>query len=144
LEERNAEAHYLYAANLGSAAQLKGVMASAWTVNQVTTHTRRALELNPNHPGALHMMGMLLDELPWIFGGDKTKALGYLKQAVMADPGYVHARLDLAKAYMKRNDADGARRELDAILVQPPAADESESDHRRRLEAFTLLDALPR
>ena len=142
LEEHNAEAHYLYAANLGSAAQLKGIMASAWTVNQVTTHTRRALELNPDHAGALHMMGMLLHELPWIVGGDKAKALNYLKQAVIADPGYVHARLDLAKAYIKRNDADGARRELNAIVNQPEAADESESRRRYRLEAFKLLGSL--
>ena len=144
LEERNAEAHYLYAANLGSAAQLKGIMASAWTVNQVTTHTSRALELNPNHAGALHMMGMLLHELPWIFGGDQAKALSYLKQAVRADPRYVHARLDLAKAYIKRKDPDAARRELETIVNQPAAADESESNRRRRLEAFKLLESLPR
>lgn len=144
LEERNAEAHYLYAANLGSAAQLKGVMASAWTVSQVKSHTRRALDLNPDHPAALHMMGMLLDELPWILGGDKANALSYLRQATVADPGYVHARLDLAKAYIKRNDSNAARRELDAILNQPQAADESESDRRRRLEASALRELLPR
>ena len=144
LEECNAEAHYLYAANLGSAAQLKGIMASAWTVNQVMTHTRRALVLNPGHAGALHMMGMLLHELPWIFGGDKGKALSYLKQAVMADPGYVHARLDLAKAYIKRDDPGAARRELDTIVNQPPVADESERNRRHRLEASKLLGSLPR
>ena len=34
VQERNAEAHYLYAANLGSSAQLTGLMASALTVHE--------------------------------------------------------------------------------------------------------------
>ncbi len=142
LREQNAEAHYLYAANLGSAAQLKGAMASALTVQDLKRHVKRALELNPNHPAALHMMGMMLEELPWILGGDADGALSYLRQAVAADPSYAHARLDLAKAYLKRRDAAAARRELDIILRQPPATSPSETDRRRRQEAANLLDSL--
>jgi tetratricopeptide (TPR) repeat protein len=102
LQEGSAEAHYLYAANLGSAAQLKGVVASALTVSELKAHVRRALELKHDHAPALHMMGMMLEELPWFLGGDREGALNYLKRAVAVDPGYTHARLDLAKAYIKR------------------------------------------
>src|SRR5512147_1039541 len=35
VQEQNAEAHYLYAANLGSSAQLTGLMASALTVQEL-------------------------------------------------------------------------------------------------------------
>src|SRR5262249_6564171 len=57
LQEQNAQAHYLYAANLGSAAQLSGLMASALSIQDLKQHVKRALELNPDHAPALHMMG---------------------------------------------------------------------------------------
>ena len=142
LDELNAQAHYLYAANLGSAAQLKGVMASAFTVNDLKNHVRRALELNPNHAPSLHMMGMMLEELPWILGGDAEGALTYLNKAVTADPQYVHARLDLGKAYIKREKTDAARREFNTILSQVPPPNQSASEQRYRQEARQLLASL--
>jgi tetratricopeptide (TPR) repeat protein len=142
LQEQNADAHYLYAANLGSAAQLKGMMASTLTIQDLKRHVKWALELNPNHPAALHMMGMMLEELPWILGGDADGALAHLRRAVAADPSYAHARLDLAKAYLKRNDTVSARRELSIILRQSLATPASETDRRRRQEAANLLDSL--
>ena len=74
LQEQNAQAHYLYAANLGSAAQLKGGMASALTVSELKAHVRRALELKQDHAPALHMMGKMLEELTWFLGGDREGA----------------------------------------------------------------------
>jgi tetratricopeptide (TPR) repeat protein len=143
IQERNAQAHYLYAANLGSAAQLKGVMASAMNVAELKTHVRRALELQPDHPPALHMMGMMLDELPRLLGGDASAALTYLQRATATDPSYVHARLDLARAYIKRRAFDDARRELGIIVETPPSSLSSDSARRHREEAATLLDSLP-
>lgn len=116
IDSSNADAHYLYAANVGSAAQLKGVMASALTISDIKAHVRRALELKPDHAPALHTMGMMLEELPWFFGGDEVAALTYLRRAVAADPHDIHARLDLAKTYMKRRNTSAARKELSAIL----------------------------
>ncbi|WHZ21134.1 MAG: hypothetical protein OJF47_000246 [Nitrospira sp.] len=142
IQERNAQAHYLYAANLGSAAQLKGVMTSAMTVTELKTHVRRALELQPDHPPALHMMGMMLNDLPWLLGGDAAAALTYLQRATAADPSYVHARLDLARAYIKRRAFDDARRELGIILEAPISSLSSNSARRHRDEAATLLDSL--
>ncbi|MBI3356914.1 MAG: hypothetical protein HY038_09125, partial [Nitrospirae bacterium] len=84
LREQNADAHYLYAANLGSAAQLKGMMASALTIQDLKRHVTRALGLNPNHAPALHMMGMMLEELPWFLGGDAESALSYLQHHPIA------------------------------------------------------------
>jgi len=142
LDESNADAHYLYAANRGCAAQLNGVMASAFTISDLKKHVRRALELNPNHAPALHMMGMMLEELPWVLGGDTDAALSYLTKAVTADPHYTHARLDLGKAYIKRQNVGAARRELNTILSQPLPHDLSASEQRYRQEASQLLSSL--
>lgn len=142
LHEANAQAHYLYAANLGSAAQLKGMMASAFTVKELQRHVKRALELNPRHPPALHMMGRMLDELPWVLGGDATAALSYLRRAVDEDPAYLHARVDLAKAYLKRKDVESARKELVLVLQRPLSPNASAGERRHRIEAQRLQDSL--
>ena len=142
LQEQNAEAHYLYAANLGSAAQLTGLMASALTVKELKQHVDRALALNPRYAAALHMKGMMLEELPWVLGGDADGALAHLKRAVAAKPDYVHARLDLAKIYLKRKDQAAARKELDTILSRPLSPTASGSERRHREEAQQLLNTL--
>jgi hypothetical protein len=137
LQENNAQAHYLYAANLGSAVRLTGVMAGAVTVNEIKRHVRRALALRDHHAPSLHMMGMLLEELPWILGGDRKAALQYLEAAVSADSEYLHARLDLAKAYLKRNDPKQAARHLavlaDAGLRHPEGRARRYVDEGRQL-----------
>ncbi|MBX3235093.1 MAG: tetratricopeptide repeat protein [Nitrospiraceae bacterium] len=143
-EERNAQAHYLYAANTGSAAQLKGMMASALTVADLKAHVRRALEIQPNHAPSLHMMGMMLEELPWFMGGDAQAAVTYLKQATAADPSYAHARLDLARVYVKRQDFAEARKELLTMLQSAPSMPQTDSDRRHRQEASALLASLPK
>lgn len=142
LREPNAQAHYLYAANVGSAAQLKGMMASALIVQDLKRHVTRALELNPHHAPALHMMGMMLEELPWFLGGDADGALTYLRRAVISDPKDCHARLDLARAYIKRKNRDSALRELEIIIQHSPQSDTSVSDRRRREEALQLRASL--
>jgi len=142
LQEQNADAHYLYAANVGSAAQLTGLMASAWTVKELKQHVDRALALNPAHAAALHMKGMMLEELPWVLGGDADGALAHLKRAVAAKPDYVHAQLDLAKVYLKRKDQSSARKELDAVLSHPPSPTASAGERRHWEEAERLLNTL--
>jgi tetratricopeptide (TPR) repeat protein len=142
IEPTNPDAHYLYAANLGSAAQLTGVMASALTINDIKAHVRRALELKPQHAPALHMMGMMLEELPWFLGGDRDAAMTYLHRAVAVDPHYTHARLDLAKLYIKRRNTDAARKELTTILSADLSSDQGQQ--RYRDEARQLLTTLGR
>ena len=51
LQERNADAHYLYAANLGSSAQLTGLMASGVTGQEVKRHNDRAKALDRKYVG---------------------------------------------------------------------------------------------
>ncbi|HET6934774.1 MAG TPA: hypothetical protein VFI72_08045 [Candidatus Angelobacter sp.] len=142
LRESNAHAHYLYAANLGSATQLKGMMASALIVQDLQRHVTRALELDPRHAPALHMMGMMLEELPWFLGGNADSALIYLRRAVVSDPKYCHARLDLARAYIKRKDQNSALQELETILQQSLSSNASAGDRRHREEALRLRASL--
>ncbi|MDR4494876.1 MAG: tetratricopeptide repeat protein [Nitrospirales bacterium] len=105
---------------------------------------QRALELNPRHAPSLHMMGMMLEELPWFLGGDPEMAITYLVRATKAKPDYTRARLDLAKTYIKRHNIRAAREELRYIIrehSESPAAPSWQPHHQ---EAQRLLDSLPK
>ena len=140
--EADAQAHFLYAANLGSAMQLKGMLASALGVRDLKTHTARSLELKKDHAAALHMMGMLLEELPRLLGGDREAALDHVQRAVMVSPGFAHARLDLAKMYLKRHDSERARQELRAIVTMEQPTDPYAWKRREKPEAEQLLKTI--
>ena len=142
LQEGSAEAHFLYAANLGSAAQLKGGMASVMVVQTLKMHLNRTLELKKDHAPALHMMGAMLEQLPWFLGGNERAALDSLKRAVMVDPDYASARLDLAKMYMKRRDAESAKRELRTLITLEHPRDRYAWTNRYRPEGLRLLAEL--
>ncbi len=142
LQEALADAHYYYAANLGSATQLKGVMASALIVEELKLHIRRAVELQDNHAPALHMLGRMLDELPWFLGGNEDEALRALRKAVSVDEYDAHARLDLAKLYRKRGDILAASKELIHLLQYPAVYQSWGWTYQYKTEAERILKEL--
>jgi Flp pilus assembly protein TadD len=142
LQEADAEAHYLYAANLGSASEVKGMAASLLALDEIKKHAARALALRKDYVPALHMAGMMLEELPQFMGGNKTIALDYVKRAVALAPNYSHARLDLAKMYLQRKDQDAAKRELVAVMNMDQPSDPYPWARKYRPEAERLLNSL--
>jgi tetratricopeptide (TPR) repeat protein len=116
LQDSSAQAHFLYAANLGSAERIKGLTYAAMRVKEIKQHVARAIELDPTHAQALQMMGGLLMELPWFLGGDKKHAQGYLERAVAADGNFTNARILLAKLYKNQNRIDEAKEQLKAVI----------------------------
>lgn len=116
LDESNADAHFLHAANLGSAKRIEGVTNAAMVVKELKRCAQRAIELNPRHAQALQMMGGLLMELPWFLGGDDKKAQEYLERAIGADGNFTNARILVSKLYKKQGRIDDARRQLESVL----------------------------
>jgi hypothetical protein len=116
LDDSNADAHFFYAANVGSAERLKGLANAAIVLRDITHCAMRAIELNPKHAQALQMMGGLLMELPWFLGGDEKKAQAYLESAIAADGNFTNARLLVAKLYKKQGRLDDAKRQLTAVI----------------------------
>ena len=98
--------------------------------------------MQEDHAPALHMLGKMMDELPWLLGGDQEKALMYLQKAVLADEYYAHARLDLAKLYLKRHDVSAATKELQKVLRQPPLEQSWTWRHHHKPEAEGMLKEL--
>ena len=139
LKEDLADAHFYYAANLGSAAYLQGILASLINLQELTDHVTRTLELQEEHAPAHHMRGMMLEELPWFFGGDSEKALQHLERAVEIDNYYMHARLHLGEAYLDRNRIKEAIQELKFVVRHEPPQAKGKWAKQYRPEAERLL-----
>jgi len=132
-------AHFYYAANVGQASQLQGLWVSAGAVEEIRTHVTRSLELDSQYAPALYMMGRLLDELPWFWGGDTDRACDFLKKGLASDPTYAHARLNLAKWYIKEQQISLAKRELQKVIQIPPRHRLYSWVHSYKPEATRLL-----
>ena len=116
LDETQAEAHFVYAMNLGSEAKLKGITAGMLHLDEILRHVHRTIELQPDHAPALQMLGGLLAELPWFAGGNEKAAKQYLSQAIKIDGNYTKARLFLAKLYLKEGNTQAAIDQLEAVI----------------------------
>ena len=116
LQDSNAHAHFLYAANLGSAEQIRGIANAAIKVREIKWHVARAIELDDHHAQALQMMGGLLMELPWFLGGNEKLAQEHLERAIAADGNFTNARILLAKLYKKQDRIDEAKKQLEAVI----------------------------
>lgn len=139
LRESSADAHFLYAANLGSAAELEGLVAAALTIQKLKKHVNRVLELDPENVQAHHMLGRMYEELPWVLGGDQNLAGEHLKKAVSLDSRYAPAGLDLAKWYVKHGQNLEAVRELTRVVSTPPLKKRWIWERIHRPEAQALL-----
>ena len=142
LKEDLANAHFYYAANLGSAAYLQGILASLVNLQDLTDHVTRTLEIQEKHAPAHHMRGMMLEELPWFLGGDSEKALHHLQRAVEIDNYYMHARLHLGEAYLDRDRISEAIQELQFVVRNEPPESKGKWAKQYRPEAERLLNEI--
>ncbi|MBI2204199.1 MAG: hypothetical protein HYU41_10160 [Candidatus Rokubacteria bacterium] len=148
LDRGDAHAHFLLAANRGKAARRRPIFeVSPRIVAQLEEHLMKALELDPRHARALHMLGMLLRDTPlilrWTLKGSRNDVTRYLVAATEADPNYAPARLDLAEHYKNEGLVSEARAQAQAVIdmKQPGRARRWREKYRPAAEA--LLESLP-
>jgi tetratricopeptide (TPR) repeat protein len=116
----DAEGHFHLARAIGRKALSLGKKDRVKFAGEVRAHALKALELDPNHPGAKHVMGVWNAEVMRLSGiqrwaaknllGGKVfgeaswgNAVRYLQEAAAAEPGRIIHHLDLAEIY---RDAD--------------------------------------
>ncbi len=119
-EDSSADAHFLYAANLGSATELQGVIFGMLRIQEIKFHVHRVLELDAMYAPAHHMLGRMYEELPWFLGGDQEAAGEHLKKAVSLDIHYAPGRLDLGRWYLKQGYHQEAVQEFTRVVETPP------------------------
>lgn len=151
------ENHFYLARALGRAALSAGVRDRVKYAKDIREQAMEALKLDPNHPGALHVMGvwnaevMRLNSVQRFFaktvlgGGilgtaNWKDAVSYMERAVAVDPGRLTHRLDLAKIYIDVKDKTKAREQLEHILAATTQTDVNDPLYKR--EAKALLEKL--
>jgi tetratricopeptide (TPR) repeat protein len=130
---KDPEAHFHLARALGLSALSVGVRDRVKYANEIRNAAVTALELDPNHPGALHVLGvwnaeiMRLNGFERFFGknmlGGKTfsqaswkNAIEYMERAVALDPDRLTHHLDLAKIYADVREKAKAREHFEIVI----------------------------
>lgn len=113
---RNPEAHLWYAANLGRWAITKGKLRAAFLLSTLKQEIQTVLDLDPNHVAGLALAGSFYLEVPGVFGGDVLRAEGYLRKALVLDPHFTRARVELARCLLEEGRFDDARQQLRAVI----------------------------
>jgi hypothetical protein len=148
LKEDSAEAHFYLAANRGNVVNLKPFWkVSPTALSDLEKHLLRALELDPRHARALHMMGILLDRTPAplrvLLVGTKEQIENYLSRAVEADSNrYAYIRWSLVEFYRDHGRYAQARAQAQAVLAMTPPVDRRQWSEKYRPAAEALLKSL--
>lgn len=150
LDRGNAHAHFLLAANRGKAARRRPIFeVSPRIVAQLEQSLMKALAADPRHARALHMLGMLLRDTPfllrWTLKGSASDVTRYLVAATEADPNYAPARLDLAEHYQREGRVADAREQAQAVIdmKQPGRMRRWRETYRPAAEALLKSLATP-
>ena len=148
---RDAEAHFHLARALGRRALSVGVRDRVKFGTEVRAEALAALQLDPNHPGALHVMGVWNAEVMRLNGiqrffaknvlggrvfGEASwdKAVSYMERSVAADPDRIVHHLDLGKIYADVGDKAKARTQLE-LVVQGRRSDFNDPAYQREAQA---------
>ncbi len=151
-----ADGHFLLARAIGQTALTKGKKERIRLAGEVRSEALRAIELNPRHDGAYHVLGrwnaevMQLSGLSRFFarqflGGSIfgqaswDAAISNLERAVQLDSTRITHRLDLARVYAERKRYADARSQLEAIAALPVRDFE---DPRLKQDAVALLQKI--
>lgn len=154
VNSQDAEAHFHLARALGRRALTVGVRDRVKFGTDVRAEALEALRLNPNHPGALHVMGvwnaevMRLNSVQRFFAknvlggrvfGEASwdRAVSYMERSVAADPDRIVHHLDLGKIYADLGNKAKAREQFE-IVTRGRRIDFNDPAYQR--EAKALLE----
>jgi tetratricopeptide (TPR) repeat protein len=146
-DSMGADGHFALAAAVGSASLTMGKKERIRRARVIRDEAMRAIELNPRHDGAYHILGRWNAEImrlsglsrflakrllgAGIFGEASWEAaVSNMERAVALDPGRLYHRLELAQIYVDRKRYDDARTQL-ADLAALPDREIMDSVYRR-------------
>ena len=147
----DAELQFYVARALGRLALSVGVRARVRFAVEIRERALAALKLNPDHAGALHVMGMWNAEVMRLNGverffaknvlGGRTfglanwkDAVSSLERAVQVDPTRLTHRLDLALIYRDVGEKAKAVEQLGLVLAVTMQSDVNDPLYKRQAE----------
>lgn len=131
-----AEAHFQLAVAVGRVALDVGGKTKVELSKEVKAEGEKALTLNPDHDGALHLLGRWHREVANLSGILKTfakvlygglppasneEAIAYFQKAIALKPEHINHHLELARTYRMVGNWAAAKEHYDKVLSLPVA-----------------------
>jgi tetratricopeptide (TPR) repeat protein len=134
----DAEGHFALANAIGRASLTKSKKERVQRASEIRNEALRAIQLNPRHDGAYHVLGRWNAEIMRLSGATRFFAKNFLggdvfnqaswegavsnmEKAVELNPRRIYHRLDLAEVYVDRGRYSDARTQLQRIEALPVA-----------------------
>jgi FimV-like protein len=150
-DSTSAEAWFHLARALGRTALSVGVRDRVRYAVDVRKYAMNALAINPDHAGALHVLGMWNAEVKRLNGfelffarrflgggvmgqANWQDAVSYLERAVAVDPDRLVHRLDLAGIYADVGEKEKARASLESVIAATTRTDFNDVLYKRQAE----------
>jgi hypothetical protein len=148
------EGHFILGVTLGQLSLTRGGGDRVKFAREIYEHAALALEMDPEHDGAHHVVGMWHAEIRRLSGFSRfmaktfmgagfmgraawDSAAAHLEASVAIEPNYIHHRLALAEIYADMERWEDAERQLVAI-PDLPTRDVLDDDHREAAEALLV------
>ena len=144
---KNVELHFWYLSNLGSWAEVYGILTAAkeGVADQMKDHALTIIELNPNYEdgGGFFMLGAVHYKSPYIpfflSWPDNDEAIKWLKKANETGEAKPVQKVYLAQALYKNKEKSSAISLLEAVTNMTPTKVESLADWEQIKKARILL-----
>jgi tetratricopeptide (TPR) repeat protein len=134
----DAEGHFALANAVGRASLTKSKKERINRAAEIRSEALRAIQLNPRHDGAYHVLGRWNAEIMRLSGPTRFLAKNFLgadifnqaswdgavsnmEKAVELNPRRIYHRLDLAEVYVDRGRYSDARTQLQRVALLPLA-----------------------
>jgi tetratricopeptide (TPR) repeat protein len=131
-----ADGHYILAAAIGRASLTKSKKERVRRAAEIRSEALKALEIDPNHDKAYHVLGRWNAEIMRLSGFTRFMAKSFMgaaifneaswqgaidnmEKAVSLSPENIYHRLDLAEIYIDRDRYSDARAQLDKVESLP-------------------------
>jgi tetratricopeptide (TPR) repeat protein len=151
VDSTNAENWFHLARALGRTALSMGVRDRVKYAVEVRKSARQALSINPDHPGALHVLGVWNAEVKRLSGfelffarrflgggmlgeANWKDAVSYMEKAVAVDPARVAHRLDLGQIYADIGEKEKARAAFESVASSTSRVDYNDPLYKKQAE----------
>lgn len=141
LDPARPEGHFWLAVNMGAMASASPIRAGLKYRVPIRESLETAIRLDPGYNrGAAHCaLGKYYLQVPWLFGGSKSKAEALLRSCLAVDAGSAMGHYFLAQTLVARSRPDEARHELGKVLESPEDAEFGPETRLYKRKAERLL-----
>lgn len=150
-DSTSAENWFHLARALGRTALSVGVRDRVKYAVEIRRCAQKALAINADHPGALHVLGMWNAEVKRLSGFEKffaqrflgggvlgqanwKDAVSYMERAVAVDPDRIAHRLDLAQIYADTGEKEKARATFESVINATTRTDFNDPLYKKQAE----------